>query len=55
MMILPQPCIMYRALSRDYGLHNQPTMQAIGKIIKKFEETGVVTNIERPRSFHWLL
>ena len=22
-------------------------MQAIGKIVKKFEETGVVTNIER--------
>ena len=29
------------------GLHNRPTTQAIGKIVKKFEETGVVTNIER--------
>ena len=23
-------------------------MQAVGKIVKKFEETGVITNIERP-------
>ena len=32
----------------DYGLCNRPTTQAIGKIVKKFEETGVVTNIKRP-------
>ena len=31
----------------DSGLH-RPTMQAIGTIVKKFEETAVVTNIERP-------
>jgi hypothetical protein len=38
----------YRALRGDYGLHNRPTTQAIGKIVKKFEETGAVTNIVRP-------
>ena len=38
----------YRPLRRDYSLHNHPTEQAIGKIVKKFEETGVITNIERP-------
>ena len=38
----------YRASIGDYGLHNRPTMQAIGKIVKKFEETEVVPNIERP-------
>ena len=35
------------ALRKDYGLHNRPTTQAIGKIVKEFEETGVITNIER--------
>ena len=35
----------YRALRGDYDLHNRPTTQAIDKIVKKFEETGVVTNI----------
>ena len=40
--------VRYRALRGDYGLHNRPTMQAIGKIVKKFEETGVVTNIKTP-------
>ena len=39
---------MYRALRGDYGLHNRLTTQAIGKIPKKFEESGVVTNIEKP-------
>ena len=38
----------YRPLRRDYGLHNRPTTQAIGKIMKKFKNTGVVTNIEWP-------
>ena len=38
----------YRALSEDYGLPNRLSSQAIGKIAQKFEETGVVTNIERP-------
>ena len=42
MVILPQPRIVL------YGLHNRPTQQAIGKIAKKFEETGVATNTERP-------
>ena len=27
----------YRALSRDYSLHNDTTKQAVGKIVKKFE------------------
>ena len=36
-------------IMRDYGLHNRPTSkQTIGKIVKKFKETAVVTNIERP-------
>ena len=39
---------MYCALRRDYGVHNNPTTQVIGKNVKKFEETGVVTNIEWP-------
>ena len=34
----------YRTLKGDYG----PTTQAIGKIVKIFKETAVVTNIERP-------
>ena len=38
----------YRALRGDYGLHNPPITQVIGKIVKIFEETGVVTNIVRP-------
>ena len=42
------PTASYRALREDYGLHNRLIMQAIGKIVKKFEETGVVTHIERP-------
>ena len=29
----------YRALRGDYGVHNRPTTQAIGKIVKKFEKT----------------
>ena len=37
----------YRALREDYGLHNSPSTQAIGKIVKKFEVNGVVTNIKR--------
>ena len=40
--------VTYRALRRDYGLHNPSTRQAIGKIVRKFEETGMVKNIERP-------
>ena len=40
--------VTYRALKGHYGLYNHPTTQAIGKIVKKFEETGLVTNIERP-------
>ena len=38
----------YRALIGDYGLHNHLNTQAIGKIVKKIEETGVVANIKRP-------
>ena len=37
----------YRGLRGDYDLYNRPTTQAIGKIVKKFDETGVVTNIKR--------
>ena len=40
-------------LRGDYGLHNRPTTQAIGKIVKKFEETGVITNIDRPVHHHF--
>ena len=40
--------VTYRALRRDYGLHNRSTTQAIGKIVRKFKETGMVTTIERP-------
>ena len=29
----------YLALRGDYGLHNRPITQAIGKIVKKFKET----------------
>ena len=39
---------MYHALRGDYVLHNRPTTQAIGKIVKKFEETGMITNISKP-------
>ena len=35
----------YRNLREDYGLHNRPTTQAIGKIVNKLKETGMVTNI----------
>ena len=38
----------YHALRGDCGLHNHPTTQVIEKIVKKFEETEVVTNIEAP-------
>ena len=38
----------YRALRGDYDLRNRLTTQAIGKIVKKFKETGVVTITERP-------
>ena len=38
----------YRALRGIYCLNNRPTTQAIGKIVRKFEETEVVTDIERP-------
>ena len=37
----------YRVLISSYGSHNRPTMQAIGKIVKKSEETAVITNIEK--------
>ena len=36
---------MYRALREDFGLHNRPITQEIGKIMKKFEDTGVVANM----------
>ena len=38
----------YRALRGEYGLHNRPITRTIGKIMKKFEENRMVTNIERP-------
>ena len=34
----------YGALREDYGLHYRPTAPTISKIVKKFEETGLVTN-----------
>ena len=39
---------MYHASRGDYGLRNRPPMQAIGEIVKKFEEARLVSNIERP-------
>ena len=36
----------YRVLRGDYGFHNCLTMQAIGKIVKKFKETVEVTSME---------
>ena len=42
----------YRALRGDCGSHNRPTTRGIGKIVKKFDETGVVTNIERSVHHH---
>ena len=38
----------YRDIRGDYGLLNRSTTQAIGRIVKIFDETGMVTNIERP-------
>ena len=38
----------YSALRADYSLHNRLSTQAIAKIVKKFEDTVVVTNIKRP-------
>ena len=37
----------YQKKRGDYDLCNRPTTQAMSKIVKRFEETGVVTNIER--------
>ena len=37
----------YHSLREGYGLHNRPTSQAIAKIVKKIEEIGVVTIVER--------
>ena len=34
--------VTYRALREDYSLHNRPTTQAVGKIVKKFEEIRAV-------------
>lgn len=38
----------FRALRADYGRHNRPTEQTILNTVKKFEETGSVTDIVRP-------
>ena len=38
--------VTYCALTGDCGLNNSPTTQAIAKIVKKFEETGVVDRPE---------
>ena len=37
----------YRALRGAYGVHNRSITQAIGKIVKKFEETAAVKDIIR--------
>ena len=42
MMRLPQPRI-----------YNFPTTPAIGKIVKKYEDSGVVTSIERLVHYHF--
>lgn len=38
----------FRALRADYGRHNRPSERTIGKTVKKFEETGSVTDVLRP-------
>ena len=38
--------IKYRALRGDYGLRNRSNTRVIGKVVKEFKETKVVTNIE---------
>ena len=38
MILLPA---MYRALRGDYRLHNRLIKQAIGKIVKKFDWSGI--------------
>ena len=52
LLLLRQLCLnataTYLDLRGDCGLHNRPSTQADDKIGKKFEKTGVVTNIERP-------
>ena len=40
--------VTYCAFGGDYDLYNRSTRQAVGKIVKKFAETGLITNIERP-------
>ena len=35
-------------MRRLWCLHNRPTTQAIIKIVKKFEETGMIADIEAP-------
>ena len=34
-------------------MHNRPTTQATGKIVKKFKETGVITSVERPKRYRY--
>lgn len=38
----------FRALREFFGPHNRPTESAIGKIVKKFKETGSVDDVKRP-------
>ena len=52
-MILSQPPIVLlhlhnRPTTQTIGSHNCSTMQVIGKNVKKFKETEVITNIEGP-------
>ena len=42
--------VTYSAFRGDYDLHNRPTTQAIGKVVKKLEETEMITIVERPVS-----
>lgn len=38
----------FRALRDFFGPHNRPTESAIGKIVKKFQETGSVADVKKP-------
>lgn len=38
----------FRALRDFFGQHNRPTESAIGKIVKKFKQTGSVADVKAP-------
>ena len=44
----------YRALKGYFGFHNHSNTQPIGRVVQKFEATGVITNIGRPVHQHFV-